>query len=234
MSSDDATTSPAHIGDPHVHLEETASTNDVARELARDGATHGTTVSTDRQTAGKGRQGRSWSGGGPGQIALSVVVRGDVVDRLLPLRAGLAVAQLAGTTARVKWPNDVLVDGRKVAGVLVEREGEAAIVGIGVNAAIDVAALPDDIAARAGTLGLPLDAVAATQAELLDLLGDTLDLTAAEVVAALASRDALVGRGVRWADGSGTAAGIAEDGSLRVRPEDGALLLLDGGEVHLI
>ena len=229
MSSGDAT---SHIGDPHVHLPETTSTNDVARGLAKEGASHGTTVSTDLQTAGKGRQGRGWTGGGPGAIALSVVVR-EQVDRLLPLRAGLAVAQLAGPGARVKWPNDVLIDGRKVAGVLVEREGDAAIVGIGVNAAIDIADLPEEVAVRAGSLGLGLDEVAAAQDELLDLLGDTLELTATEVVAALGSRDALVGKEIRWEGGHGTAAGIAEDGSLRVRTADGAEVLLDGGEVHL-
>jgi BirA family biotin operon repressor/biotin-[acetyl-CoA-carboxylase] ligase len=232
MSSDAAT--PSHIGDPHLHLDEAESTNDLARGLVQDGAAHGTTVSTDRQTAGKGRQGRGWDGGGEGQIAMSVIVRGSAVDRLLPLRAGLAVAQLAGPSARVKWPNDVLVDGRKVAGILVEREGDAAIVGMGVNAAIDLSRLPADIAAKAGSLGLEPGDLEATRTELLDLLGDTLELTPAEVIAALGARDALVGQSVRWDGGSGTAAGIAEDGSLRVRADDGSDLLLDGGEVHLL
>ncbi len=220
------------IGAPHHRLEETPSTNDVARGLAQEGATHGTTVSTARQTAGKGRQGRDWAGA-DGAIAVSVVVR-EPVDRLLPLRAGLAVARLAGPSARVKWPNDVLVDGRKVAGVLVELEGAAAIVGIGVNAAVDVDALPEDVAARAGSLGLDPGAVDPALLDLLGHLGDTLELTAAEVVSALAARDALVGKAVRWSGGEGTAAGIAEDGSLRVRSSDGAEQRLDGGEVHLL
>ncbi|MDQ8046361.1 MAG: biotin--[acetyl-CoA-carboxylase] ligase [Solirubrobacteraceae bacterium] len=222
-----------HIGDPHIHLEEAESTNDLARELVRDGATHGTTVSADRQTAAKGRQGRGWAGSVPGQIAVSVVVR-DGVDRLLPLRAGLAVAQLAGPNARVKWPNDVLIDGRKVAGILVELEGDAAIVGIGVNAAIDVTELPDEVQTRAGSLGLPLEELGDTRRELLDLLADTLDLAPAEVVAALATRDALVGKTIRWGSDEGVAEGIAEDGSLIVRAEDGEQVLLDGGEVHLL
>lgn len=219
------------IGQPHVHVPETESTNDLARRLVQEGASHGTTVSTDRQTAGRGRQGRSWSAG-DGAIAVSVVVRHGV-DRLLPLRAGLAVAQLAGPSARVKWPNDVLIDGRKVAGVLVELEGDVAIVGIGVNAAVDLATLPDDVAARAGSLGLQPGAVEGARTELLDLLGDTLQLTAAEVVAALAVRDALVGHSVRWAGGEGVAAGIAEDGRLRVRLDSGEEQHLDGGEIHL-
>jgi BirA family biotin operon repressor/biotin-[acetyl-CoA-carboxylase] ligase len=225
-------TSPNHIGDPHIRLPETESTNDVARGLIRDGAAHGTTVSAERQTAGKGRQGRSWSSAA-GAIIVSVVVR-EQVDRLLPLRAGLAVAQLAGPSARVKWPNDVLVDGRKIAGVLVETEGDAAIIGIGVNAAIDVSALPADVQARAGSLGLAPDAVEGATTELLDLLGDTLELSPAEVVAALASRDALVGQSVRWDGGEGTAVGIAEDGRLRVRTDAGTEVALDGGEIHLL
>ena len=220
------------IGAPHHRLEETPSTNDVARDLVKDGADHGTTVSTARQTAGKGRQGRTWDAP-DGAIAVSVVVR-EPVDRLLPLRAGLAVARLAGTNARVKWPNDVLVDGRKVAGVLVELEGDAAIVGIGVNAAVDVSELPGEVAARAGSLGLAADEVDDALAALLEHLSSTLALTADEVVAALAARDALVGQAVRWNGGDGTATGIAPDGSLRVQTADGAELLLDGGEVHLL
>lgn len=221
-----------HIGDPHIHLEETGSTNDVARGLVQDGATHGTTVSADRQTAGKGRQGRGWVSP-PGQIAVSVVVR-EGVDRLLPLRAGLAVAQLAGPNARVKWPNDVQIDGRKVAGILVELEGDAAIVGIGLNAAIDVSELPDEVQTRAGSLGLPLEDLDEIRRELLDLLGDALELTPAELVAALATRDALVGKTIRWGSGEGVAEGIAEDGSLIVRMDAGEQVLLDGGEVHLL
>ena len=220
------------IGEPHHRLEETPSTNDVARDLIKDGAEHGTVVSTARQTAGKGRQGRGWAGA-EGAIALSVIVR-DPVDRLLPLRAGLAVARLAGPSARVKWPNDVLVDGRKVAGILVELEGDVAIVGIGVNAAVDVSELPDDVAVRAGSLGLALESVETAQEDLLTQLDATLALSPAEVVSALSARDALVGQAVAWSGGEGTATGIAADGSLSVQTSDGAEHLLDGGEVHLL
>lgn len=223
---------PGHIGEPHIQLEETDSTNDVARGLIREGAAHGTTISTAHQTAGKGRQGRGWASG-EGAIAVSVIIR-QGVDRLLPLRAGLAVAQLAGPSARVKWPNDVLIAGRKVAGILVELEGEAAIVGIGVNAAIDVSELPEDVQTRAGSLGLGIDEVPAALDELLDLLSDTLELTGDEVVAALAVRDALVGQSVRWDGGEGIAVGIAEDGRLRVQLVGGDEIRLDGGEVHLL
>ena len=119
------------------------------------------------------------------------------LDPLLPLRAGLAVADLAGPAARVKWPNDVLVDGRKVAGILVEgrpQEGWA-VVGIGINAAVDVAQLPPELRDRAGTLGRSPDELEPTLVELLGALERRLAEPAAAVVAAL--------RGARRALGAG-------------------------------
>ena len=106
------------IGRPSLHLRATTSTNDRARELASAGAPHGALLTSEEQTAGRGRQGRTWVAPAGSSLLLSVVLR--ETDVLLPLRAGLAVADLAGPAARVKWPNDVLLDGRKVAGVLVE------------------------------------------------------------------------------------------------------------------
>ncbi len=133
------------LGRPRLHLRRTDSTNARARELATAGAPHGTLVTAREQTAGRGRQGRSWSAPPGRALLMSLVVRDQAA--LLPLRAGLAVADVAGPEARVKWPNDVLVDGRKVAGVLVESrplEGWA-VVGIGLNVAVDPAELPGEL-----------------------------------------------------------------------------------------
>ena len=105
------------LGRPRLHLRSTGSTNERARDLALAGAPHGTVVNAGEQTAGRGRQGRGWSTPPGSALALSLVIRDP--DPLLSLRAGLAVADLAGPAATVKWPNDVLLDGRKVAGVLV-------------------------------------------------------------------------------------------------------------------
>ena len=141
------------IGRPRLHLRTTTSTNDRARELAAGGAPHGTLVTAGEQTAGRGRQGRAWIAPAGSSLLLSLVLR--ETDPLLPLRAGLAVADLAGPAALVKWPNDVLRDGRKVAGVLVEarpQEGWAAL-GIGVNAALDIHEMPRELRDTAGTLG---------------------------------------------------------------------------------
>ena len=217
------------LGHPRIHLRETTSTNERARALALAGAPHGTLVTAGVQTAGRGRQGRTWTAPPGSSLLLSLVLR--ELDPLLSLRAGLAVADLAGPAARVKWPNDVLVDGRKVAGILAEgrpQEGWA-VLGIGVNAAV----APDDLVAGAGTLGRARGDLEAALAELLLALERRLREPAEACVAALSERDALLGQPVTWAGGSGIGAGIDARGALRVRLDDGGETLLDAGEVHL-
>ena len=106
------------LGAPRVHYRVTDSTNARARSLAIAGAPHGTVVTAGEQSAGRGRQGRVWSAA-PGRALLcSILIRDPVA--LLPLAAGVALAEVVGLCARLKWPNDVLVAGRKVAGILVE------------------------------------------------------------------------------------------------------------------
>ena len=221
------------LGRPRLHLSVCDSTNRRARELAAAGAPHGTLVTAGAQTAGRGRQGRTWSAP-PGQaLLMSVVVRD--FDALLPLRAGLAVADLAGAAAQVKWPNDVLLDGRKLAGVLVEgrpQEGWA-VAGIGVNVAVDVAALPPDVRERAASLERRPEALEPALADLLRALEARLAETAADTLTALRARDALRGQPVHWAQGEGTGAGIDDDGNLLVATGAGDTVSLRAGEVHL-
>jgi BirA family transcriptional regulator, biotin operon repressor / biotin---[acetyl-CoA-carboxylase] ligase len=217
------------LGRPRLHLRETTSTNDRARALAIAGAPHGTLVTAEVQTAGRGRQGRTWTAPPGTSLLLSLVLR--QVDPLLSLRAGLAVADLAGSGARVKWPNDVLLDGRKVAGILAEgrpQEGWA-VLGIGVNAALE----PDELVAGAGTLGRARGELDAALMELLLALERRLREPAEACVTALSERDALLGQPVTWAGGSGIGAGIDASGALRIRLDDGGETLLDAGEVHL-
>jgi BirA family transcriptional regulator, biotin operon repressor / biotin---[acetyl-CoA-carboxylase] ligase len=218
------------LGRPRLHLRETTSTNERARELAVAGVPHGTLVTTGLQTAGRGRQGRTWTAPAGRALLLSLVLRS--FDALTPLRAGLAVADLAGTGARVKWPNDVLVDGRKVAGILVEaRPQEAwAVLGIGVNVALASADLPVE---TAGTLGRSPRELEAALAELLDRLARWLAEPSSGVSATLRERDALLDRPVAWAGGDGVAAGIDDAGALLVRRADGNVVALEAGEVHL-
>jgi BirA family biotin operon repressor/biotin-[acetyl-CoA-carboxylase] ligase len=217
------------LGLPRLHLRSTGSTMDRARALAAAGAPHGTLVSAGEQTAGHGRYGRVWVTPRDRALALSLVLR--AFDPLLPLRAGLAVADLAGPAARVKWPNDVLVDGGKLAGVLVEaRPSERwAVLGIGVN----VAARLDELPPASATLGRAPGALEATLAELLRALEQRIEESAEATVAALSQRDALLGRPVSWSGGEGFGAGIAPDGSLRVRLADDTEVVISSGEVLL-
>ncbi|MFZ0381868.1 MAG: biotin--[acetyl-CoA-carboxylase] ligase [Solirubrobacteraceae bacterium] len=221
------------LGLPRVHYRVTDSTNARARELAIAGARHGTVVTAGEQSAGRGRQGRAWSAA-PGRALLcSIVIRDPVA--LLPLAAGVAVAEVIGPLARLKWPNDVLVDGRKVAGILVEgrpQEGWA-VVGIGLNVALRVADFPVELRETAGTLGLSPADVEPTLVAVLGRLEAWISVDAASLVEAVRDRDALYGREVRWADGRGVGAGIDAGGRLLVTTEGGTVAL-DAGEVHLI
>lgn len=232
MSSSGADPGAAGIGHPRLHLRHTDSTNTRARELAAAGAPHGTLVTAAEQSAGRGRQGRVWSAPAGRALLCSVVVREP--PRLLPLAAGVAVADVAGPEARLKWPNDVLIEGRKVAGILVEGRPQEhwAVVGVGLNVALREADFPDELRARAGSLGLGPEAIEPTLQRLLARLEAWLAAPPEAVLDAVRSRDALRGREIRWTGGVGRAAGIDGDGRLLVLTQDGPRAL-DAGEVHL-
>jgi BirA family biotin operon repressor/biotin-[acetyl-CoA-carboxylase] ligase len=221
------------LGRPRLHLRSTGSTNDRARELAAAGAPHGTLVTAREQTAGRGRYGRSWIGPPGRALLLSLVLR--EVESLLPLRAGLAVADVAGEDALVKWPNDVWIAGRKVAGVLAEARPQDgwAVLGIGVNVAVELAELPEELHESAGTLGRDPRALEPTLRDLLHALERRLDEPAAATLAALRARDALRGRRVTWTEGEGMGAGIDDSGALLVTREDGITVAVSSGEVLL-
>lgn len=222
------------LGTPHLHLRATASTSDRARALALAGAVHGTLVTAGEQSAGRGRQGRTWSAPPGAALLMSVVLR-DPPD-LLPLAAGVAVARVCGPDARIKWPNDVLIDGRKVAGILAEgRPQESwAVLGVGLNVALRVADLPPELHATATTLGLEPGEIPAVRERLLRELECALALDDAALLGAYRELDALRGRRIRWAAGTGLAAGIDGDGRLIVELDGGGRTELEAGEVHLL
>ena len=188
------------LGHPRLHFRVTDSTNARARELAtrrpaRDGRDRG------RAVAGRGRQGRTWSAPAGRALLCSVVIRDP--PRLLPLVAGVAVAERVGPEARIKWPNDVLVGGLKVAGILVEARPQEgwAVVGIGVNVAVARESLPPEVRDRAGTLGLGPGAIEPWLGGLLGSLEVWLGAGSEVVLDAVRGRDALFGQEVRWAGG---------------------------------
>jgi BirA family transcriptional regulator, biotin operon repressor / biotin---[acetyl-CoA-carboxylase] ligase len=220
------------LGTPRLHYRLVDSTNERARALAQRGAPHGTLVTAREQSSGRGRQGRTWTAP-PGRALLCSLVLRDP-PRLLPLTVGVAVAEVVGDSARVKWPNDVLVDGRKVAGILVEgRPQEAwAVAGIGLNVAVRESDFPPELRESAGTLGLAPEDVEPMLARLLAALERWIAEDPDTVLDALRARDALLGRPVRWAGGSGDAAGVDGDGRLVVATAAGQVTL-EAGEVHL-
>ena len=261
-SSEPWTPDPCNrLGHPRVHLRRTDSTNDRARELAQRGAPHGTLVTAEEQTAGRGRHGRRWAATPRSALLMSLLLRWSASERepaLLPLAAAVAVCDIVGPQALVKWPNDVVLrrgatdaptpataggsatsgsyaDLAKLAGILIEGRPQERwfVLGIGVNVAVDLAGLPQEVRGTAATLGKPSDEIEPTLAALLQALEERLADPVAQTLAAWRSRDALIGSQVAWQHGVGRAEGVSDRGGLLLRTQDGSTVELDSGEVTL-
>jgi BirA family biotin operon repressor/biotin-[acetyl-CoA-carboxylase] ligase len=154
---------PPALGRPRVHLRRTGSTNDRARELAGAGAPHGTLVTASTQTAGRGRQGRRWSAPADSSLLISLVLRSP--PALLPLIAAVAVCDIAGEDAQVKWPNDIVLARERPttadAGAEVRAEAEADTaragvrVGTGADAGAEADVRAEDAASGSTDTGVP-------------------------------------------------------------------------------
>jgi BirA family biotin operon repressor/biotin-[acetyl-CoA-carboxylase] ligase len=241
------------LGRPLRILDQTTSTNDEAKQGAREGEPHGALWVAESQTAGRGRLGRSWVSPRGENLLFSVLLRIACPPPRVPslaLVAGLAVrdavARAIGDDARVlvKWPNDVLVGGKKVAGVLVESQivgarVESAVVGIGIN--VHTRSFPDEIAAVATSVALSSTRTphrAEILADVLARLDHDVEHVARKglglVHARLVEHDALRGREVVGDDIRGVAAGIDTDGRLLVQRPDGTTARVVSGEVTLM
>jgi BirA family biotin operon repressor/biotin-[acetyl-CoA-carboxylase] ligase len=242
------------LGRPMRLLASTTSTNDEASRGAREGAPHGATWVAEEQTAGRGRRGRSWiAPAGEGLLA-SVLLRVSCAPARLPqiaLVAGLAVRDAVmraapGVDVAIKWPNDVVVAGRKLAGVLVEattvgKRVDAVIVGVGIN--VHTRVFPGEIAERATSVALVSSAQPPDRASILADVLAALDRDLHVVVdrglglvrGRLEAADALRGHRVRSDAGDeGIASGIDDEGRLLVRRDDGVLAHWGAGEVNLV
>ena len=228
---------------------ETGSTNDDLTALAREGAPEGTVVGADRQSAGRGRRGRSWLAASRHALLVSVLLRPPVAPveaGLLPIVVAVGAAEALGADARIVWPNDILLDGRKTAGILCEMSADQervgwAVAGIGVN--VRSAPALDDARWSPGALADlgPPPARADLLVGLLDALGRRYAQWLGEgpgpVLEAFAARDALAGRriAVSLPEGevAGTCAGLDDLGRLRLRTEAGERLLSAGEVVRV-
>lgn len=235
-------------------LETVGSTNTVARELANAGAPHGTVVIADAQTNGRGRLGRSWVSPAGKNLYLSAILRADLPVESVPLitlLAGVAVVDTVAEwhAAAIKWPNDVLIDGRKLGGILAETEGQGAervvVLGIGLNLNAAFDDLPAELHNKATSLfiaiGRPVER-ARVAGRLLSHLERRYDDLAARGFAPLAeawrARCGMIGRQVRIAEPDGVVAGEAlgldAGGALRVRLDSGAERRVVAGDVTVL
>lgn len=239
------------LGEPLSAVAETGSTNDDAMEAARNGANHGALFVADAQTAGRGRRGARWASPPGENLLFSVVLRPELSlqrSGTLTLAVGLAVREVAAArvtaAVQVKWPNDVLARGKKLAGILLESQLDAGrvsaiVVGVGMN--VGMREPPEDIATIATSLSLLGDTRATREEVLVELLAALERRIAVHqqdglrpVLAELRSHDALFGRRVRVDQVEGECAGIADDGSLIVRTDEGVERRLHSGGVELV
>ena len=153
----------------HEHYAEIASTNDRLLDLARAGAGAGTLVSADYQSAGRGRRGAAWIAPAGTAVLCSALFRPTL--RLpahhLAILTGVGVAnglREAGFPVRIKWPNDLMLEERKVGGILIETVEDAVVVGFGINCTVPAEAFPEELRQRAGSLHLLSEAPVAREA----------------------------------------------------------------------
>jgi BirA family biotin operon repressor/biotin-[acetyl-CoA-carboxylase] ligase len=234
-----------------IRLSETPSTIDVARTLANEGAEHGTVVLANRQTAGRGRRGRTWTTIPDKSLAATIILRelpgGDYLG-LAGMAAAVAVVHAVrhlGRPLQTKWPNDVVADGKKLAGTLAELHGDTLLLSLGLNINGTESDLPADIRETATTLelllGRPLDREQVTNGVLaeLDACWQTLLSSPAELAAEWETLDVTIGEEVVVTDAGGAtvtgrALGIDPQGRLRLLTSEGEEeVRVHAGEVTL-
>jgi BirA family biotin operon repressor/biotin-[acetyl-CoA-carboxylase] ligase len=232
-------------------FDEVASTNDVARALAEEGAAHGTLVIAERQTQGRGRHGRRWVSAPGENLTFSLVLRPPLspsrASEITLVAAVALVAELraAGFAAAIKWPNDLLVGDFKVGGFLSEMsadEGRLRFLVLGVGLNVNASHFPEELTSRASSLrlvrGEPLPR-ALLLAAILGSLEGWLDVHAIEGFAPIRERarewSATLGREVRIEEAgrvvSGLATDIDESGALLIRNSAGAIDRVWAGDV---
>ena len=236
------------VGRSILHYPSLPSTMDLARRLAGQGTAEGSVVLCDEQTEGRGRQGRKWFDSPASSILMSIIFRPTVaqlpqLNMLASLAIVLTIERVAGIKSAVKWPNDVLIKGRKVAGILVENvfEGhalQASIVGVGLNLNLNVTAHPE-IASIATSLSVEAgrqfnrDEVLKPLLEEMDALYQAVKC-GEDVYQRWLPHVETLGKSVRIKSGRTVEEGLAQsvnpDGSITLRRADGSLVTIATGE----
>ena len=220
----------AELGERLQYFSELGSTNEQALEMGRKGMSDGAVVLTEKQLAGRGRRGAAWFCGEGTGLAFTILLRPDFGKALWPrlsLVAGMAVAQsieAAGLAPEIKWPNDVLIAGRKVCGILVEAEGDFVVVGIGLN--VGAMAMPEELSEIATSLATEGADEMSREEHLLGILKNFESLEKlvqsdfGTLISMVRSRCALAGKEIEFLDGQerrkGRCKGVGEAGDLQV------------------
>ena len=245
------------VGRRILYYPELKSTMDETARLASEGAEEGTVVIAERQSAGRGRQGRSWVSQ-PGNLLFSILFRPDMTQLpFISIIGGVAVARTVrkttGLTPRIKWPNDMMLDGRKAAGILAESAivGDSvcyAVLGIGINIALNPAESEEFMAFHPELVegATSVNAAAEREMERESLLRQLL-LELDDLYIRLGRGESplpewcglleTTGRRVEATSGNEKYTGLAEDvddtGNLLLRLDDGRLITLTAGDVTL-
>ena len=250
IHSEDFTAVAADFPEPFrlLRRESVESTNDEVRHLAQAGAADGLIVMAERQTAGRGRRGAAWFSPAGESLAFSILVRPTEPKALWPrlaLAAGLAVAEAVetfGLSAGIKWPNDVWIGQRKVAGILVEAAADFAVVGIGLN--VNPTSFPPEVSQIATSLSLEASQVF-SRAEVLGAIIRQFSVRRPQIgrdfddlLDAVRLRCVLSGKRVSLSTVNGPRIGVVEGmaagGELLLRTENGLERLIQADEVRVV
>jgi BirA family biotin operon repressor/biotin-[acetyl-CoA-carboxylase] ligase len=230
---------------PFVEVHDViGSTNDRAAELARSGAPPGTVVLADAQSAGRGRRGAVWQSASDAGLWMSIILEPARAAPTLPLLVGLACAEgieaavgSALVPIGVKWPNDLIVDDRKVGGILCEAGAHGVVVGIGINVRAPAGGFDGALAGIATALEIEVH----KSMQRMDVARNVIDRIVrpspgdwAAAHATFATRDALIGRTVDTESaGGGVARGVDAAGALILERPDGSRVTVQSGSVRL-
>jgi BirA family biotin operon repressor/biotin-[acetyl-CoA-carboxylase] ligase len=230
---------------PHRYFPQIGSTNDVAASWAMAGAPDGAVVLADEQTAGRGRYDRIWMAAPASSLLMSVILRPEIAPEYLPrvtLMGAVALAEVLGAWGLmpgIKWPNDVLLEGRKVSGILAEGVWatdrlEAVVLGIGVNVRRDALSASDAVAWNAITVEEALGQAPDRAALLGDLLAAVdrwrAELDSAALLTAWRRYSVTLGQQIVVRSDVSTYTGLAED----IDPQGALLLRLEDGRIHRV